>query len=160
MNIHARKVLIAGSAGLSLAAVSLAGAQQAAGPKPEQSIRWRQSAFQVLAWNTTRIKSSLEGSYDKEQVAKAAGVIAAIANSGLGTLFPPGTESGRGWHNTNAKRELFANPTRVAALIADFTREANELSRVAGTGDAAAVKEQFAKLSKTCKGCHDTYRKD
>ena len=40
-----------------------------------------------------------------------------------------------------------------------FNKEANELAKVAATGDAAAVKVQFGKLGQTCKGCHDDFRK-
>ena len=39
-----------------------------------------------------------------------------------------------------------------------FNKEANEMAKVAAGGDAAAVKEQFGKLSDTCKGCHDDFK--
>ena len=32
------------------------------------------------------------------------------------------------------------------------------LAKVAATGDAAAVKAQYGKLSKTCKACHDDFK--
>ena len=41
-----------------------------------------------------------------------------------------------------------------------FNKEANELARVAATGDAAAIKAQFGKTGGTCKACHDAFRKD
>ena len=150
----AAAVLVLGIAAASVAAL----AQQA--PKPEQLIKWRQSAFQVVAWNSGRIKTSLDTTYNKDDVVKAANTIAAIANGGLGTLFPASTERGKGWHDTSAKPELFqeANSARAAELAAAFGKEANELARVAAVGDAAAVKEQFAKLNRSCKGCHDDFR--
>ena len=149
---------------IRLAAVAIAGtvagpahAQQA--PKPENLIKWRQSAFQVIAWNSGRIKASLDGGYNKDQVLKSANVIAAIANSGLGSLFAAGTESGKGWHDTSAKPELFANSAKFAELGGDFGKESNELVRVVSSGaDAATVKDQFGKLQKTCKSCHDEFR--
>ena len=140
----------------ALAGAAAAIAQQA--PKPENLIKWRQSAFQVVAWNSGRIKSSLDSGYNKEQVLKAATAIAAIANSGLGSLFPAGTETGKGWHDTTVKADLFANPAKVAQRSADFAKEANELLRIASSGDAAAVKDQFGRLQKTCKSCHDDFR--
>lgn len=133
-------------------------AQQAAGPKPEQIIKWRQSAYQVLAWNNTRIKTNLEGQYNKDEVLRSANAIAALANAGLGSLFPAGTEQGKGWHDTTVKPELFKNGKRVGELAGNFTHEANELARIAATGDAAAVKTQFGKLGQTCKGCHDDFK--
>ena len=141
-----------------VAASAAALAQQA--PKPEQLIKWRQSAFQVVAWNSGRIKASLETSYNKDDVVKAANTIAAIANGGLGNLFAPGTERGKGWKETSAKPELFqeSHSARVGELAAAFGNEATELARIAAAGDAAAVKEQFAKLNRSCKGCHDDFR--
>jgi cytochrome c556 len=138
-----------------LAGVS-AVAQQA--PKPEQLIKWRQSAYQLLAWNTGRVKANVEGTYNKEDVVKAANTIAAIANTGLGSLFVPGTETGKGWHETAVKPELFTDK-KAGEAAAAFNKEANELAKVAGTGDVAAVKAQLGKLQGTCKGCHDDFKK-
>ncbi len=131
-------------------------AQQA--PKPEQLIKWRQSAYQVLAWNTGRIKGNVEGTFNKEDVIKAANTIAAIANSGLGALYAPGTETGKGWHETAAKPELWTDK-KAGEAGAAFTKEANELAKVAQGGDVAAVKAQLGKVQGTCKGCHDDFRK-
>ncbi len=145
------------AATVALAAAGSACAQQV--PKPEALIKWRQSAFQVVAWNSGRIKSSLEGGYNKDQVLRSANVIAAIANSGLGSLFAAGTESGKGWHDTTIKPEAFTNTARFAELGGEFAKESTELVRVVSSGaDAAAVKDQFGKLQKTCKSCHDDFR--
>ena len=148
-------LLLAGA--LALAATSAAFAQQA--PKPENLIKWRQSAFQVVAWNSGRIKASLDGGYNKDQVLRSANLIAAIANSGLGSLFPAGTESGKGWHDTTVKPEAFTNAAHFGELGGAFAKESTELVRVVSSGgDAAAVKDQFGKLQKTCKSCHDDFR--
>ena len=143
--------------GLALVVSAAAFAQQA--PKPENLIKWRQSAYQVLGWNSGRIKASLEGQYNKDEVIKAANVIAVLANSGLGALYAPGTEQGKGWHDTSAKPELFRDGVIVGELAGHFAREANELARLAATGEAAAVKSKFGKLGQTCKACHDDYKK-
>ena len=132
-------------------------AQQA--PKPEALIKWRQSAFQVVAWNSGRIKSSLDAGYNRDQVLRSANVIAAIANSGLGSLFAAGTESAKGWHDTTVKPEAFTSTARFAELGGEFAKESTELVRVVSSGaDAVAVKDQFGKLQKTCKSCHDDFR--
>lgn len=145
-------VLVVGA----LAAAATAIAQQA--PKPEQLIKWRQSVYQVLAWNTGRVKANVDGQYNKEEVIKAANTIAALANSGLGALYAPGTETGKGWHDTAVKPELFTDK-KAGDDAGNFNKEANELAKVAATGDVAAVKVQLGKLQGTCKGCHDDFRK-
>lgn len=131
---------------------------QQAGAKPEQQIQWRQSVYQVLGWNSGRIKANVEGQYNKDEVVRAANAIAALANSGLGSLFGPGTETGKGWKETLVKPEFFKNPQKVGELAGNFNREANELAKLAATGDAAAVKTQFGNLNKTCKACHDDFK--
>ena len=131
-------------------------AQQA--PKPEQLIKWRQSAYQVIGWNTGRVKANVDGNYNKDDVIRAANTIAAVANGGLPTLFAAGTDSGKGWHDTSVKATLFSDAAGAAAAQAAFGKEANELARVAQGGDVAAVKAQLAALQKTCKACHDDYR--
>lgn len=146
-------------AALALATLAMTvGAQAQQGPKPEQLIKWRQSAYQVIAWNNGRIKANVEGTYNKEEAIKAANTIAALANSGLGALFAPGTETGKGWHETTVKPELFKPGSKVGEYAAAFTKEANELAQVAQLGDQAKLKEQFGRLGKTCKACHDDYK--
>ena len=139
-----------------IAASASAIAQQ--GPKPENLIKWRQSAFQIVAWNSGRIKASLDGQYNKDEVLRAANTIAAVANSGLGALFAPGSEQGKGWHDTSAKPEVFKDTKHFGELGANFAKEANELASLAAGGDAAAIKTQYGKLTRTCKACHDDFK--
>ncbi|MBM2962189.1 cytochrome c, partial [Escherichia coli] len=87
--------------------IEAAHAQQA--PKPEQLIKWRQSAYQTIAWNTARVKANVDGSYNKDDAARAAAVIAALANSNLGVLFQAGTDTGKGWRDTTVKANLFTD---------------------------------------------------
>lgn len=141
---------------VALSVTASAFAQQA--PKPEQVIKWRQSVYQVLGWNSARIKANVEGQFNREEVVRAANSTAAIANSGLGSLYAVGTEQGKGWHDTAAKPEVFKDGKKVGDLAANFIREANELAKIATNGDQAAVKVQFGKLSQTCKACHDDYK--
>ena len=128
--------------------------------KVEDAITFRQSGYKFMAWNMGKIKANVEGQYNKDQVAAAANVVAAIANSGMGALYSPGSDKGKGWHETNVKPELFTDKEGVGKVARAFNDAANEMARVAATGDAAAVKTQFGKLGETCKACHDKYRKE
>jgi cytochrome c556 len=156
---HLKKI-IAGTiatAILATSAVAIAQTAAPAGPKPEQLIKWRQSAFQVIGWNFGRIKANIDGTYNKDEVIKAANALSGVANAGLGTLFVPGTDKGKGWKDTSVKPEAFTDP-KFGEIAGAFVKESTELARVANTGDAAAVKAQFAAVGKTCKGCHDGFR--
>lgn len=126
--------------------------------KTEDAIKWRQSAYATMGWSMARIKANVEGTYNKDEVIKAANVIQAIANSGMGALYVPGSDKGKGWVNTRVKPELFTDGAKVGKIAGDFNQAANELAKVAATGDAGAVKNAFGKLGGTCKSCHDDYR--
>jgi cytochrome c556 len=128
--------------------------------KPEDQIKNRQASYRFMAWNMGKIKANLEGQYNASQVTSAANAIAAVANSGLGALFGPGTETGKGFHKTEVKPAFFKEGDQVKELAMAFNKEANEMQTVAAQGDAAVVKEQFGKLGKTCKACHEKYREE
>lgn len=130
--------------------------------KAEDQIRWRQSAYQTMAWNMGRIKANVEGTYNKDQVVQAANVIQAIATSGMGALFQPDTNAGKGWRETNVKPEFFKpeNKEEIGKIAGAYIKEAREMAAVAASGDAAAVKAQFGKLGESCKACHDKFRKE
>jgi len=80
---------------VTLLASGWVGAQSA--PRPDALIKWRQSAYQVLAWNSGPIKAALAGAYDTHEVQSAANALAAVANSGLPGLFRAATAEGNGW---------------------------------------------------------------
>lgn len=146
-------LLIAGIASASFAQQSL---------KPEEMIKIRKSGYSFMSWNMGKIKANLDGSFNKEQVIAAANLVAATANSGMGALYAPGTEKDVGDQKTRVKPEFFdpANKNKLSEVGMAFNKEANELAKVAATGDVAAIKAQFGKTGGACKGCHDAFRKD
>lgn len=154
------KKLIACTAGLLLAgAASLAVAQVS----PEDQIKFRKAGYSYMAWNMGKIKAqAIDGSvaYDPKQVAAAANTIAAIANSGMGALYGPGTEQSVGDQKTRVKPEFFAQKEEVAKVAIAFNQAANNLAKVAAEGDKAAVAQAFGEVGKSCKGCHDQFRMD
>ena len=150
-----KKVLVLGISTAVLGASSAALAQKA-----EDLITFRQSGYKFMAWNMGRIKANPDGKFNKDEVVQAANVIQAIANSGMGKLYAPGTDKGKGWHETEVKPELFTDGEGVGKVAKAFNEAANEMAKVAATGDAAAVKAQFGKLGSSCKGCHEKYRKE
>ena len=146
---------------LALLTVTLAGTA-AAQVKVEDAIKFRQSGYGFMAWNMGRIKANVEGTYNKDQVVEAANVVQAIANSKMGALFQPGTDKGKGWKETRVKPEFFKPESKdeLGKLAGGYNKEANEMARVAATGDLGAIKTQFGKLGESCKACHDKFRKD
>jgi cytochrome c556 len=147
----------------ALVLASLAGASFAQQSlKPEEMIKTRKAGYSFMAWNMGKIKANLDGTFNKEQVIAAANLVAATANSGMGALFAPGTEKDVGDQKTRVKPEFFMpqNQDKLKEVAMAYIKEANELARVATTGDVAAIKAQFGKTGGSCKGCHDAFRKD
>jgi cytochrome c556 len=152
MNKKTIAFLVAGTLLAGSAAAQVVG-------KMEDQIRWRQSAYHTMAWSMARIKANVEGTYNKDQVAEAANVIQAIANSKMGALYQPGSDKGKGWKETRLKSEFFGSKD-LGQIAQNFGQQANEMAKVAAAGDAAAAKAQFGKLGEACKACHDKFRQE
>ncbi len=127
----------------------------------DDQIKFRQSGYTFMSWNMGRIKAQVvdgEVPYNPEQVQRAADVIAAIANSGMGALYGPGTDEGTGWKPTRLKSEFFDELDKVGEIAGRFIDEANKLQEVAATEDESAIASQFTNLARACGSCHDNYR--
>ncbi|MDR0996140.1 MAG: cytochrome c [Zoogloeaceae bacterium] len=143
----------------AMAAVALAFAASAqAQMKPEEAIKTRQAGYDYMAWSMGKIKANLEGQYNKAAVIQAANTINAIAHSGMGALYIPGSEKDVGGVKTAVKPEMFTQHEAVAQKAQALATEAEAMAQVASTGDQAAVKAQFGKLGGTCKSCHDDFK--
>lgn len=143
---------------LALVSVALTTSTAVAQVKPEDAIKYRQSGYAFMAWNMGRIKQNVEGNFNKDEVVKAANAIQAIANSGMGALYLPGTDKGKGWEESRAKPEIWTDKEKMGKVATEFVKEANEMAKIAAGGDAGAVKAQLGKLGGTCKGCHDDFK--
>jgi len=155
-----KKMVIRALVGLSALGIAAGASAQM---KPEEMIKFRQSGYAFMAWNMAKIKAQVvDGSvpFDKAQVQAAANVIAAVANSGMGALYAPGTDEGVGWKETRLKPEFFQQMDTVKEVGGNFVKQANKLAEVAATGDQAAIKAQFGETGKTCKACHDKFREE
>ncbi|MGQ9660534.1 MAG: c-type cytochrome [Thermochromatium sp.] len=146
------------STAVGLMALGLASLAFAANLTPEEQIKIRQAGYAFMGWNMSKIKANLEGEYNAAQVEDAANVIAAIANSGMGALFGPGTDKDIGTVKTRVKPEFFQNMDDVGQIAREFISAADALAEAAATGEPEAVKTAFADLGTACKACHDKYR--
>lgn len=154
-----KKQLLSGLSALVLSGAIIATTQ--ASLSNEDQIKTRQSAYQFAAWNMGKIKAQVidgDVEYNQAQVQAAANAIAAVANSGMGALYAPGTDKGTGWKKTRLKSDFFQQPERVREVAIGFMTAANELQKVAETGDKDAIARQFGAVGQSCKACHDDFR--
>lgn len=124
--------------------------------KPEDAIRYRQSAYVLMGNHMGRINAQLKS--DKPDVAaiqKSAGIID-FASQLPGEGYVPGSDKG-GTPPTRAKPEVFTDP-KVKEVGRAMRQEVTKLVEVSKTGDIAAIRTQFQATAKSCDNCHDNYR--
>jgi len=124
--------------------------------KPEDAIRYRQSAYTVLLWNWMPMNAMVRDRipFDAAEFARRAERVAHIAPQLL-EGFPKGSDSGA---KTDAKAEIWADFADFTSKMRDFERESALLASIAKGGDETAIKAQFSKTGGTCKACHDLYK--
>jgi cytochrome c556 len=147
----------------AMAAALLASTAVQAQMKPEEMVETRQAGYQFMSWNMGKIKAQVvdgKEPYDQAKVAAAANAIAAIANSGMGSLYSPDTTTEQLGKTTRLKPEFFQNLDEAGRIGRDFTAAANQLAKVAAEGDQAAIKKAFGDVGGSCKSCHDKFRAD
>ena len=131
-----------------------AGSALAQFQKPEDAIKYRQSAFTVMANAFGKMGAVVKGEapYNKDEVVKNAAIVATLAPLPW-QAFGPGTEGGKAqpavWSD-NAKFKTASEKMQLA--VAD-------LNKAAQTGDVESFKKSFGAASQTCKGCHDDFKK-
>lgn len=132
----------------------------AAGAKPEDTVEYRQSVFNVIGWNFKPIGAMMKGEmpFDAAAVARHAAYIEMLSKAA-----PEGFAKGTGpdvVKDTEAKPEIWTKPSDFDAKMSNFQQEAAKLNEVAKGGDEGAIKAQFGKTAETCKACHKEFRKD
>jgi cytochrome c556 len=123
--------------------------------KPEDAIKYRQSAMFIVGQNFGPLAAMTQGKipYDKDAAARHAEIIE-FAMQLPWDRFTPGTDTG----NTKAKPEIWLNPEDFKAKREALLTEVAKLAQVAKTGDFNPLKAQVGATGKACKACHDEYR--
>ncbi len=125
--------------------------------KPEDAIKYRKSAFTVMAAHFGTLGAMANGRmpYDAQQAARSGDVVA-IAATLPWAGFTAGTDKG----DTRAKPEIWSEQAKFQEgqqrLVADMGR----LAAAAKSGNLDTLKAAFSQNSGSCKACHDAYRKD
>lgn len=94
---------------------------------------------------------------DLAAIKPAAAEMNALAQK-AGAWFPRGTGPELG--KTGAKPDIWQKPQDFAAKMTAFQNAAAAFNRAAQSGNAAATGTAFGELGKSCKACHQSYRKE
>ncbi|NKF50973.1 cytochrome c [Shewanella sp. WXL01] len=148
-----KKIILA----LTTAAILVPSAMADNFRKPEHAIKYRQSAFSLIAYNFGDMGAMMKGkkAFDQKVFAERAVNVAALSkipHEG----FIDGTDSG----NTDALAKIWSNKADFDERMMTFQTNAAKLAEIAATGSKKELKQAFGEVGKTCKGCHDNYKKD
>lgn len=149
MIAHLRTLTLASLAAMILG-VGISGAALADG----HQIKFRQSIMKSIGGTM----GGLAGVLKKEASAEYAAPLAANMNNLAqisGGIFPEGSDFGE----TDALPTVWAKPDDFKQALGAFQLAAANLSKVAADGDMAAFGAAFGELGKSCKNCHETFRK-
>jgi cytochrome c556 len=146
-------------------AVSLAFAAAAAGmavpalaqfAKPEDAVKYRQSAMFIMGQNFGRIGAMVNGKapYDAQAAALSAEIVAEMSK----LPWPGFVVSTEKITQTKAKPEIYTEQAKFKEGADKLQSEAPKLVAAAKTNNLDNLKAAFNETSKACKGCHDNYR--
>jgi len=137
----------------SLLLASAAEAQQSRG---EAAVEYRQSLYEVLAWNFGPMGAMAQGKtpYNAAEFSRRAERVAMIAPL-LTEAFPAESQSVK---DTHLKPEAWTNRADFDAKLKDLIDRSAALAAVAKGGDFEKSKAAFFETANACKSCHDKYK--
>jgi cytochrome c556 len=124
--------------------------------KPEDAIGYRQSVMTVMSAHFGRIGAVVKGvrPFEAADVQANAAIVETMSKLAFDG-FGPGTDKGE----TKAKPEIWANSDKFKSAAEQMQKAVLALSSAAKAGNPDQVKAAFGDVGKTCKACHDDFRK-
>ena len=146
-----QKIILASTATVLAISAGLAIAQF---QKPEDAIKYRQSALTVMGNSFGKISAVVKGEapYNKDEVAKNAAIVAMMSTLPW-QAFGPGTEGGK------AQSDIWSDNAKFKAASEKMQLAAVDLNKAAQSGDLESIKKAFAATGASCKNCHDDFKK-
>jgi cytochrome c556 len=136
--------------------VGFVGVAQAEMTREDYAVKFRRSSFTAMTWYYGPMSRMVKGEmpYDKALFARNAEYVAFLSKLPKDG-FIPGSDGG----DTKAKPEVWSKADKFKEANDRMENEAAKLAELAKGGNLDALKEQLGKLQKTCKGCHEDFKK-
>lgn len=140
---------------LSAVLLSLAAPASAQFAKPEQAISYRQASMALIGSHFGRMApvAKKEVPFDAASIASNVEVLAMLARLPW-TAFGPGTEGGE------TKPQAWSDAAGFKSSETEFLGNIDKLKAASDAGDFDAFRVAFGNVGKSCKTCHDAYRKE
>jgi cytochrome c556 len=147
-----RLVVTAIAAGAALTSLGAAAQFQ----KPEDAIKYRQSALYVMANQLGKVGAMAQGKapFDPKIAADSASVVVVMSKLPW-VAFGEGTDKGM---PTRAKPDIWKDPAKFKDLQTKMMAEAEKFDAVVKTGNLDNIKAATSQLGAACKACHDDFR--
>lgn len=129
---------------------------QAQFQKPEDAIKYRQSAFTVMSNHLGRVGAMVQGRapFDAKAAADNAAIVVTMSKLPF-AAFVEGSDKGA---PTRAKPEIWKDMGKVKDLAGKMQAEAEKFEAAAKTGNLDNIKAALGPLGAACKACHDDFR--
>jgi cytochrome c556 len=146
----------------SLAAITLTAAVSALPAaaqfqKPEDAIKYRQSAMALQGATLGQVFAMANGRVPFDAKVAAENIeIVAMLNRLQFKAFVEGSDKG----NTKAKPEIWTQKDKWAADVAKSQEEVAKLAVAGKSGNLDQIKAAVGGVGQSCKACHDEFRKE
>ena len=147
--------LLMAAAALLGSAFALPAAAQFA--KPEDAIKYRKAALTVMATHFGRVAAMASGKapFDPKAAAENAEVATMMSKLPF-AAFVPGSDKGE----TKAEPRIWTEMDKFNAAAKTMQDAMARLDVAAKGGNLDAIKAAVGETGKSCKACHDNYRKE
>ena len=124
--------------------------------KPEDAVKYRQSAMFLLANHFGRVGAMVQGRvpYDAAAASANADIVSTISHLPFAG-FVDGTAS---TEKGKAKASIWSDRATFDAAAKKMQEETAKLAAAAKTNSLDNLKAAFGPVGQTCKGCHDDFR--
>jgi cytochrome c556 len=123
--------------------------------KPEDAVKYRQSALALIGNHAARINAQLKsGNPNLPAIQSSAALMETLSRLPF-EAFTPGSDMVA---NTKAKPEIWKDTARFKELAEKMQAGVSKLAATAKGGDVKAIQTQFGAVGQSCKNCHDDYR--
>ena len=148
-----KTIAVLATAACMAAGVLIAAPAAAQFAKPEDAVKYRQSAFTVMSNHMGRLAAMAKGDrpFDAAAAQSSAQLISTMSKLPW-EAFVPGSDGG----NANVKGDPWKNAADFKALQERLIGETGKLGDAAGSLDS--LRKQVGATGAACKACHDKYR--
>jgi cytochrome c556 len=140
---------------LTVAAIAYTAPASAQFQKPEDAVKYRQSALTVMGTHFGRIGAMVNGRtlFDAKSAQDSAHIVATMSSLPW-PAFTPDTEALK----SRAKPEIWKESAKFKEASEKMMSEAAKLEIAAKSGNLDTIKAAFGAVGGSCKACHDSFQ--